>query len=98
MFRSCKGLVVIKNLALRRGDQPGQDAKEGGFAAARGAQEGHDFPFVDAKVDVFQDLKDLPLGRVKSSETFLSSMSFCFAATSTVLTDIRTSTTKVLSS
>ena len=48
--------AVQVDLAAGRIFQAGQDSQQGTLAAAGGAEEGDQLPFLDLKVDIFQDL------------------------------------------
>ncbi len=56
-------LIVIQHFALRGTNQAGKDAEDGRFAAARRAQQRHDFVGADAKTDVFQHAQRLAVGQ-----------------------------------
>ena len=77
--------AVIEDLAAVAGLRPVQDAEQGGFAGAGGADDGEKFPVLQCKADVPQhlpgalellaDVADLQHGTVSSSGVY-SSMDF----------------------
>ena len=67
------GLAVVEHLALGGRDEPGEDAHDGGLAAAGRTDEADELVGLDGQVDVLQDAQGLPVPRSKDFWIPLSS-------------------------